>query len=181
MEKIMLDLETLGTGTDSVIVAIGAVKFDMRKGLGEEFYTTIDIDSSLNHGLRVNGDTIKWWMNQSEEARAVFADTSLALPLALDRFTAFVDTSSMEVQMWGNGSDFDCAILAHAYRVAGHRQPWKFYNSRCYRTLKNMMLHIRMGVRSGTHHNALDDARTQAEHAVRLLREQNRLRGIPLD
>jgi hypothetical protein len=42
---------------------------------------------------------------------------------------------------------------------------WRSYNSRCYRTVKQQFPDITI-VRSGTHHNALDDARAQAAHMV---------------
>jgi inhibitor of KinA sporulation pathway (predicted exonuclease) len=46
--------------------------------------------------------------------------------------------------------------------------PWKFYNDRCYRTLKAMYPHIKMPKRTGTHHNALDDAISQVNHLILL-------------
>ncbi len=66
--------------------------------------------------------------------------------------------------MWGNGADFDNAILAHCYSRLGRPAPWKFWNSRCYRTLKSFSP-VR-GKRIGVHHHALDDAKTQAADAM---------------
>lgn len=70
--------------------------------------------------------------------------------------------------IWGNGADFDNVILTNAYRAVGISRPWEPYHDRCYRTLKNLRRDIHL-YRTGTHHNALYDAITQAEHAVRLL------------
>jgi inhibitor of KinA sporulation pathway (predicted exonuclease) len=67
--------------------------------------------------------------------------------------------------VWGNGADFDNPILAAAYRATGISQGWKPYNGRCYRTIKNLAPQVRL-VRTGTHHNALDDARAQAQHLL---------------
>ena len=69
----------------------------------------------------------------------------------------------------GNGADFDLPILAAAYAAVGLSVPWKPYNGRCYRTLKNLAPVVKLA-RPGTHHNALDDARTQAVHAIKLMR-----------
>jgi len=58
---IMLDLETFGTDNDSVICSIGAVEFDIVTGKrGMEFYQKIDIQSCLDAGLKVSGQTILW-------------------------------------------------------------------------------------------------------------------------
>ena len=46
---IMLDHETLGTTADSVIMSIGAVKFNLETGEiePEGFYASVSIDSNL--------------------------------------------------------------------------------------------------------------------------------------
>lgn len=46
--------------------------------------------------------------------------------------------------------------------------PWPHWNDRCYRTLKAMRPDVKME-RTGTHHNAVDDATSQARHALALL------------
>jgi inhibitor of KinA sporulation pathway (predicted exonuclease) len=67
-------------------------------------------------------------------------------------------------------------ILNAAYHVSGSAAAWwKFYNNRCYRTLKNLPAAkgttIDRG--TGTHHNALDDAVSQAKHAVQILKRMD--------
>jgi exodeoxyribonuclease VIII len=81
----------------------------------------------------------------------------------------FADWLPKNVLVWGNGASFDNAILAQCYRAVGMDFPWKFWNDRCYRTLKNLVLDVPFE-RTGTHHNALDDARSQAIHASAILR-----------
>lgn len=68
-----------------------------------------------------------------------------------------------EGKMWGNGAAFDNAILANAYRAAGIKQPWELWNDRCYRTICAYYPGCPRN-QPGTPHNALDDARSQAEH-----------------
>lgn len=73
--------------------------------------------------------------------------------------------------IWGNGASFDNVILANAYRAASIQQPWAYWNDRCYRTLKKRYLDIALR-RQGTHHNALDDAISQAEHLITIWKEK---------
>lgn len=68
---VMLDLETMGQGPDAAIVAIGAVSFDLEAGkLGSEFYTVVDLTSSVEAGGKMDPSTVLWWLQQSEQARS---------------------------------------------------------------------------------------------------------------
>jgi len=112
---------------------------------------------------------VRWWAEQSEDARAIFNHPEAKpLPQVLAEFAAWLPKDS---RIWGNGAGFDQPILAAAYRAVGIPLPWEFRNERCYRTLKALAPDVKIR-RTGTHHNALDDAVSQADHlkciAVRL-------------
>lgn len=164
MKQIMLDLETMGNGADAAIIAIGAVEFD-RSGVLDRFFRVVSLESSLSSGLKADASTILWWMQQGDEARSVFKQKGASLAEALVDFSAWVGG---DCEVWGNGASFDNAILSTAYRKIQIEQPWKFWNDRCYRTMKNLYQHIPLK-RKGTHHNAVDDAETQALHLVDIL------------
>jgi len=183
MNNIMLDLETLGTQKDAVILSIGAVFFD-KNGIGEKFYSTIDMQSCIDAGFTIDGLTIEWWMEQSVNVRnetfkrnrnipsripEMIGDYSLQS--ALTSFGSFVDGSS-DVKIWGNGSDFDNAMLKNAYDKTGNYAPWRFYNNRCFRTLKNLYPDVSKPESNGTLHNALDDAIWQAWYAIKIINEK---------
>jgi hypothetical protein len=166
----MLDLETLGTSPGCIILSIGAVFFD-KKGLGHEFYQTIDVQSSIDAGLTMSGGTFKWWMGQQGAARKALFEDNVQLKGALHAFSDWLAESCYikTVKVWGNGSDFDNAILAKAYQlVLNQEQPWKFWNNRCYRTVCDV-LNDRQRKQEGVHHHALDDAKSQAQHLRGLL------------
>lgn len=167
---VMLDLETLGTRPNSVIASIGAVFFNPSgDGIHDEdcFYVRIDIESCVEAGLVMDPSTILWWLQQSQEARdSTFGGQKYPLEQALGQFSDFLRRSKdlKNVRIWGNGSDFDNVILGSAYKALGYRPPWSYGKNRCFRTV-NSMLHpkgIIMPTRTGTHHNALDDAKYQA-------------------
>ncbi len=81
------------------------------------------------------------------------------------RFGAFLPENPF---IWGNGASFDNTILEECFRRTALEMPWGYYNDRCYRTLKNLAPNVKLE-RLGTFHNALDDARSQAAHAVAVL------------
>ena len=175
---VMVDLETMGRVAGCAILSIGAVRFDReRQELGDEFYEVVRLDSCLEAGLHEDPDTAAWWAKQSAEAQRVLTQArrtrgNLKLATALKRFNEYLGTG---VYLWGNGADFDNAILQHACWRVGVTPAWDFWRNRCYRTYKGLVPQVK-AARSGTHHNALDDAKTQAEHALRIYRE---LHGRP--
>ncbi|MGL5669124.1 MAG: 3'-5' exonuclease [Shewanella sp.] len=166
---VMLDLETMGNSSNAAIIAIGAVAFNEKEIVGD-YYTQISLESSVEHGMKMDASTVIWWLKQSDNARSAFKDNEKAseLPVSLVDFSAWVLSlieTHGDVNVWGNGVAFDNVILSNAYKACHLRQPWNFWNDRCYRTLKSTNLHIKM-IRSGTHHNALDDAKSQALHLM---------------
>lgn len=165
----MLDLETLGTRPGDIILSIGAVKFDVEKGLGEEFYLTIDAESCKAVGQRAQKSTLEWWAKQSPEAREAAFKGEFSLNIALTKFSMWMPPLD-EAVVWGNGANFDNALLAAAYRAMKMDTPWKFWNDRCYRTISAMFLRTRVE-RVGTHHNALDDAKTQALRLITMAQD----------
>ena len=170
IEHVMLDLETLSTDSNGAIVAIGAVKFD-ENGSYDDFYTVIDLKSAMLHDAVVDADTITWWMGQKDAARNALFSKDVGKQQnyqALCEFALFLDAGTgpnKAIRMWGNGSDFDCVMLANTFKREKFLVPWEWYNNRCYRTMKNIYKDVKMK-RVGTHHNALDDAKSQVAHLL---------------
>lgn len=156
----MIDLETLGSKAGCAIVSIGACVFSSA-GIGNTFYAVVDQEANVGD---ISPSTVKWWMQQSDEARAVFAapDTK-HIAQALTEFGAFWAENEGEF-VWGHGAGFDAPILEEACSALGYRAPFKFWNSRCTRTIYDIA-GVKPDRTAGTHHNALDDAVAQA-HAV---------------
>lgn len=161
----MVDLETVGQRFDAPIISIGAIFFDPDTGeFGPEFYRAIDPESAFRFG-RPSGSTFKWWMNQSDAARKAAVAGSLTLDAALNDLTTFYRTHP-KAPIWGNGPTFDITIMEHAYwQVFREAAPWAFWNVRDCRTVLELgeVLGYSKPELKGTAHNALDDARHQAQ------------------
>ena len=170
MAHIMVDLETLGKTAGCKIISIGAVEFDNTR-LGEEFY--IEIERASQDKLFEDPDTLAWWEKQDAVVRdRLFTPSADHVPIA-DALTVFSEwiafVSDKDPVLWGNGAAFDNVILAAAYDAYGIKRPWEFWNDRCYRTMKASYPRIPLGKRTGNLHNALDDAKTQADHLIEIL------------
>ncbi len=174
--RIMIDLETLGTSAGSVIVSIGAVRFDAHKTL-DTFYCLLDIEEAQREWrFHIDASTVLWWLKQSEQARAALTSGNReGVASALIKLANFIRLGSEADEVWGNGSDFDNVLLADYYRKIRMPLPWKYTRNRCYRTIAaphREQFPIR---RTGTHHNALDDALDQANHLLAIEGKQDPL------
>ena len=168
---VMIDLETMGTRADSAIVSIGAVVFDPRLNkVGKRdtkmtFYT--ELDWEFDQDRHICPDTANWWSKQSVEARSALNGLD-----SLD--TSLVELANWlpkDVKVWGNGAIFDIGMLENAYQQYGIPIPWKFWNVRDCRTVKDMYESARGGWDGkvgGVAHNALDDALHQAQYICKM-------------
>lgn len=182
MCDIMLDIETLGTKPGSIVFAIGAVPFNPR-GVSEDeaFYAEINVKSAAYFGLTRDSATISFWLDQPVATREIAGwfrvhdDQGDGIIVALTRLTDWfldrrADGSRAARRVWGNGAGFDVPILEAAYRAIGDAAPWEFRGVRCFRTLRSIFPNAaRLATRTGTAHNAKDDAIFQAKIAVAIL------------
>lgn len=165
----MLDLETFSTDAGGSILSIGACKFDpMVLGVTDKFHVAIDPVSGEDFGLKMSASTVMWWLdNARHDARQqLLSHKRIDLASALEGFALWFGPHSLPT--WGNGVRMDNAMLEAAYKVAGMECPWQFYDERCYRTVKNLAPQINLE-RVGVHHDALDDAISQAVHLQQIV------------
>lgn len=179
MSHIMLDIETLDTTQSAVVLSIGAVVFDPHsKTLGETFYVefTADLDTQQRVGRTVSAATVTWWMQQGAAAKQIFTDPApegvrrVSTAQGLTEFASFIARNGgKEVQLWGNGADFDNVIVGSLFDSFGLAKPWSYGKNRCYRTMNRLFGENVKLRRQGVHHNGLDDAITQAVHLQEIL------------
>ncbi|MDU1091932.1 MAG: 3'-5' exoribonuclease [Leclercia adecarboxylata] len=172
---LMVDLETMGKKPGAPIVSVGAVFFDPASGMtGAEYYQVINLESSMSFGARPDASTILWWLKQSPEARsAIVVDDTVGLVEALEQLLDFIAENaangSKNVQLWGNGSSFDCSLLEAAFELADTPFPIPHWNYRDVRTVVELGKAVGLNARydipfEGDQHNALADARHQVKY-----------------
>lgn len=158
---VMIDIETLGTGKDAAMVQIGAVAFEpigggkIRNGAGEVFSCMVDADDALDLGATVTMGTLRFWLNESQEARSrvfgpknldlsngpvfegqPFGSTDQALRWLLEWPSAALGMNWDDFGgVWANGPTFDLSILEGHFDRFGITCPWHFSAPRDLRTL----------------------------------------------
>lgn len=165
---IMLDLETLGVRPGSIILSIGAVRFD-ENGIEDSFIHIIDPENSVKYGLTMDVSTVRWWINQSDAAKKEIS-TLNACPLKTV-LKAFSEWLNPDDKIWGNGANFDNVLLRCAFNAVDLRAPWPFWNDRCFRTVKELFPQVEKGIFEGTKHSAINDAIHQAHHLIKICKE----------
>lgn len=166
MNHLMIDLETMGTRVNCPVVAIGACFFDPNTGeIGRTFDGAIAIADAMRYGS-ADGDTIAWWLSQSDDARKKVARGRHTAVEVFGKFYEFCQSGGQDIKPWGNGASFDISILDYAIpKILGKPVPWKFWNVHDCRTIKALADGVvpYTGKMAGTAHAALDDAKHQAE------------------
>lgn len=170
MIHAMIDLETLSTNPDAVILTVGGVKFDPHTQMKpyDEMYFRIDVDSQTAMGRSVQQNTLDWWATQPNEIaeEALGEKDRISIEDAckkINKFSVGVDV------FWCQGPLFDYAILQNLYAQLNKPLPWNYWQIRDSRTLFNLVPRDqskRVGL-----HNALEDCKFQAKKVQNVYRQ----------
>jgi len=169
---LMVDLETLATSPDAVILTIGAVTFDPASNrIFDKLYHRVDIESCDRLGMTVNDDTVEWWSKQAADVQteAFAEDNRVPIEEVIEKFHKFAWNCDA---FWSHGATFDLVILDCYYRKLNKVPPWNFWQIRDTRTLFDLGYDPEMP-KEGLH-NALEDASRQAIGVQTIYKKLNR-------
>ena len=165
--NMMIDVETLSTKNNAVVISVGVVVFDT--DITSTFGAVIsDPDVQADYGAHVQPSTALWWMKQSEEARHQFKQSGIATVDILNQIS-FLYTTMKCTTVWSYGSSFDICVMENLYKLFGIQVPWTYKNVRCCRTLVSLFPHMQREDPE-VRHNALDDAIAQAKTCMRVFK-----------
>lgn len=168
---MMLDIETLSTDPDALVLSVGAVLFDPFAAPGT-FIDRMHVPLVLDQpGSKTDLDTVMWWFGQSEAAKAM-VELRKAVPLytpaqMFEEMNAMLTRNNAHGgKVWGNSVSFDCGILRRLATRTGLRTPWGFRDENCYRTwfaeFKCLDIYVEAAAKLFVAHDALADAEYQA-------------------
>ena len=154
---IAVDLETWSSRSDAAIASIGAVFFRPGSEHFDTFSRNIYLDSCVEAGLHVGGETIDWWLSQSPQASDALSVDRVKLKRALYEFSNWCKMYE-DFHLWSHAT-FDVPILGRAYAAFGQKPPWKYRWCRDLRTLQDLAFgDEKVDLPSGGEHIALQDA-----------------------
>jgi hypothetical protein len=159
----MIDIETLGTKPNAVILSVGVIKFDpftSNKPFNGKHWK-IDVDAQTEIDREVNEDTLAWWSKQDPEIQEeAFGETGRT------NVTSFMKELNAWLtgcdSIWCQGPQFDMVILEDFFDSFNYHKNWFYWQVSDCRTLFKMMPQDpRKGLQQNLH-NALEDSRWQA-------------------
>lgn len=182
--NVMIDLETLSTHNNAAIIEIGAVEFNKYTGeIGNKLDIIINTSDWCKNGRHVDGETIKWWLGQSETARNRFIKKQedavyLNLRPSLVCLENFINECGEgagrgnSVVVWGNGATMDIAILESAYNYFDLPIPWKYWSVNDVRTIVdlNPCIKTKCKFTSGVKHSAVSDCLHEIKYTVETIK-----------
>lgn len=164
--NIMIDLETLDVRPSSVILSVGIVVFDDKK-IVEAGYLIPNRQQQIDAGRTISFDTLKWHLKQGAECQAVFSEND---QMTVEECITAIHATIIQypnAKIWSNGANFDAVIMDHLFNMYSVEAPYKFWNVRCFRTYCEEKGEKYSG-KSGVTHNALQDAKDQANHLIQI-------------
>lgn len=138
---VMIDLETLGLVPASQIIQLGAVAVQDLNDEEKDWDTfLVSMPQTFQRGYTTNPDTIAWWEKQSEAAKeGLKINLVPTINIGLSAFSGWLTrlkwSTSESNTIWARSPQFDCSILATAFRIEEREVPWTFRQERCVRTI----------------------------------------------
>ncbi len=170
-DNIMIDLETLGLKQNAPIIAIGAVRFDIKNGnVGDIFHQNIIWASALKYGV-ADPQTVAWWRSQNQAAKdALTSPAQLPIEEVMTNFRTWLGS---DPTVWGNGACFDLAKLEHYFELQDEKHPWFYRSTRDVRTVDMLGRQLfNHGITDqnfeGVKHHPVDDAVNTARYVYNI-------------
>lgn len=166
-DQLMIDIETKGTSSYSVIISIAVVEFNMETGTtGKTFVRNVCEKSCESAGLGSDLECIKWWDDKPELLHS-FSKNAKPLTEVLTELAAFI--KQKEYKLWGNSARFDLGLIENAYSALGLKTPWMYYNELDVRTLVALFPSIKENTPFlGEKHNPLHDCYHQIKYCHKI-------------
>ncbi len=159
MNRYMLDIEAFGGGDKTaMVVQLGACNFE--KTL--LFCVNIDARDAQKNGAIADADTIYWWLKQDDHARMSIGrigETEFNAFTQLNEFLSHAD------EIWSHAT-YDFVVVMAIMKRLEIKPKFRYTAARDIRTLLAIsgLEKDKNEVRTGVHHNALDDCLYQVDY-----------------
>lgn len=168
---LMIDLETMAVSPRTVILTLGAVKFDpFGSDIFDKLYLRLNIEEQEAMGREIDPLTLDWWAKQDPEImlEAFSDDDRVPVEEAMAKFHKFAWGCN---KVWSHGAVFDIIIIEDLYRQLKRPFAWQFWDCRDTRTLFDL---ADPEMPQSGKHNALEDAMRQAIGVQNVMRKLGR-------
>lgn len=156
IKDLFVDIETLGTKQDSVILSLGMIAVNLSEEFGyddiEKFFIKFDAkDQKERLGRKVYKDTVEWWKKQDkkvQESQLKAYNTDVSLEEGLTQAAAWMKNvegyHSKDSWVWTRGL-MESFLLEHACEQVGRSPLFPFNKVRDVRTAVDILTGTRNG------------------------------------
>lgn len=167
---VMIDTETLGLSPGAMMLSVGAVVFDIDKGLGKQFYMEIDPETYRGY---IDMSTLRFWFDQAVKGNVPPLKGESHAGVVAELLYNWLNNCNgkdSKLILWANGTDFDIPKLTRLLNRHSPDLPWKYNDVRDYRTVVKMFGAYGIKPDKTERHNALADAKWQALHLISIIK-----------
>ncbi|HET8773955.1 MAG TPA: 3'-5' exonuclease [Thermoanaerobaculia bacterium] len=169
----MIDVETMSLTPRAAVASIGAVAFDPwgeepLNQRGRVLHVRLDLGAQASREF--DGETVAWWLRQSEGARQSIVIAQEPPRTALLRLADFYEANGVDTA-WSYGAAFDHPVVADLWAWARSKPIEErltldyaipYHRQLCARTVC-FLSGVSRSRNLGIEHSAIDDALLQAE------------------
>jgi len=173
---VVLDIETLGSVNNSVILSVGMVACDSTKDytfkelIENGYYAKLDVKAQVDAGRKIHKDTLDWWVTQDAALKRLKPlKTDLHWKNLREDMIRWLTKQGVDItkaKYYSRGSHFDFGILHDLFRItegcSDTDLPWRFWNLHDSKTVILTLLDVshQLGVEPEgfIHHDCLHDA-----------------------
>lgn len=168
-----IDIESLATSRDAIIVSVGICKFSLESGvISDHKYWELNLRQQEKMGRKLSTDCIRWWSGQSKEALAAINNNNrVPLETFVKEFNDFIKDPGF---YWSKGTNFDLELITNLYEQLGQYAPFKYSkwaDARVMYLLGNRLQITPKDIERTGAHNALDDALYQTKVVCEVYRQ----------
>lgn len=163
----MLDIETLGTEKDCLVLSIAVVKFNE-----SEIIDTLELFPDLmeqeNKGRKIGIDTLIWWMKNTALLESTLLKQRKSLTFCHFKMINFFHNDLQPKNVWAKSPSFDLEIIKNLFKTTENL--WKYSQEADVRTcdLKLKQRDIPLN-KPTTAHDPLSDALAQTLNVQKFL------------
>lgn len=169
MQDLMIDIETMGSKSDAVMIQLAGVFFDRDTGeTGDEFCLSVCENSCKELGFTTDPATVEWWSKQDQQILENIRNSAQPVDYVIQSFYDFYRNTKGDIKIWSHAT-FDFVIVQNYLAKFGKRMSHK--NARDIRTLVDLAcIDLKIYNWNMKTHDALDDCKFQIHYCVDALK-----------
>jgi hypothetical protein len=169
MIHYMIDIETLATDSDALVLSIALVKFTE-----QEIISELTLYPSLweqeQRGRKISMETLLWWMKSIPQLQEAIDPEKprKSLSFCYNQIAFFLCDAKNERQIWAKAPSFDLRIVSSL--LTGAPRLWTYQEEQDVRTAELKLKQLNLPItRSTVPHSPIHDALAQVDNVQRFL------------